>query len=344
MIARKVLTTGLWVCIVVSTARSASAQSWADQTVEKKFHDFGYVARNAKCEHDFVVKNVLNRRLHIASVKPSCPVCTVTKPEKEWLEPGESTVIKASLNTRNVLGFKDVRIDVTFDQPTYAVTQLKLQCTSRSDIVFSENEVGLGVVKRGHSASKTINIAYAGSSDWRIEGVSCNNPAIDTELVEVGRGNGLVDYQLKVTVKPDAPPGIIRDRIWLGVKDSYNKSGLEVAVNANIRADLSLSTSALDVGNVSAGSMATRQVIVRGVRPFRITEIEGDAGPIHIEKPQEAKQLHILTVTVKAGDQPPGEVTQDFEIKTDMQGEEPLKLTVSAKLTGVKSSAGQTAN
>src|SRR5262245_708456 len=344
MFPRKLTTTGLWVAIVFLTARSASAQNWADQLVEKKFHDFGYVARNAKCEHDFVVKNTLNRRVHIASVRPSCPVCTVTKPEKEWLEPGESTAIKASLNTRNVLGFKDVRIDVTFDQPSYAVTQLKLQCTSRSDIVFSENEVGLGVVKRGHSATKTINIAYAGSSDWRIDGVSCNNPSVDTELVEVGRGNGLVNYQLKVTVRPDATPGVIRDRIWLGVKDAYNKSGLEVALNANIRADVSLSTSSLDVGSVSAGSTATRQVIVRGVRPFRITQIEGDDGPIHIDRPEEAKQLHILTVTVKAGDQPPGEVTQDFEIKTDMQGEEPLKLTVSAKPTAARASVGQTAN
>jgi hypothetical protein len=280
--------------------------------------------------------------LHIASVRPSCPVCTVTKPEKEWLEPGESTVIRASLNTRNVLGFKDVRIDVTFDQPSYAVTQLRLQCTGRSDIVFSENEVALGTVKRGQSASKTINIAYAGSNDWRIDGVSCDNPAIETELVEMRRGSGLVDYQLRVTVKPDAPPGAIRDRIWLGVKDAYNKSGIEVALNALIKADLSLSTSALDVGNVPSGSTASRQVIVRGVRPFKITDIHGDDGPIQIERPDESKQLHILTVTIKAADQPPGEVSQYFEIETDMKGEEPLKLTVSAKV--VRPGVGQTAN
>jgi hypothetical protein len=342
MLSRRVSVAGLCVGIVFCIAGSARAQSWADQLIEKKFHDFGYVARNAKCEHDFVVRNVLNRRVHIASVRPSCPVCTVTKPEKEWLEPGESTVIRASINTRNVLGFKDVRIDVTFDQPSYAIAQLKLQCYGRSDIVLSENEVALGVVKRGQEASKTISIAYAGNSNWRIDGVSCDHPAIETELVETRRSGGLVDYQLKVSVKPDAPPGAIRDRIWLGVNDAYNKSGIEVALNANIKADVSLSTSALDIGSVSPGTTTTRQVLVRGVRPFRITDIESSDGPIHIDRPEDAKQLHILTVTLKAGDQP-GELTQDFAIRTDMQGEDPLKLTVSAKLVA-KSIGAQTAN
>jgi adenosyl cobinamide kinase/adenosyl cobinamide phosphate guanylyltransferase len=333
MFARTIKNATLWVCAIGLFAGSARAQSqnWADQLVEKKSHDFGYVPRNGKYDHEFVVKNVTNRRVHIASATPSCPVCTITKPEKEWLEPGESTVIKASINTRSVLGHKDVTITVAFDQPSRASTLLKLHCYSRSDIVFSENEIGLGVIKKGQSATKTISIAYAGTSDWRISGAACNNPAIDTELVEVRRGGGLVDYELRVTVKPDAPPGVIRDRVWLGVNDSYNKSGIEVALNATVRADVSLSTSALDMGNVAPGASTSRQVIVRGVRPFKITDIEGNDGPIHIDRPDEAKQLHILTATVTAGDQL-GDLRQQFEIKTDMHGEEPLKLTVTAKV------------
>jgi hypothetical protein len=39
----------------------------------------------------------------------------------------------------------------------------------------------------------------------------------------------------------------------------------------------------------------------------------------------------VLTVTLK-NDQAPGEVSQDFEITTDIEGELPLKLTVSGKL------------
>jgi hypothetical protein len=330
--------------IVGLSVGTANAQSWADQLFEKRSHDFGYQARNSKLEHNFVIKNTLNRRLHIQSATPSCAVCTITKPEKDWLEPGESTVLKASIDTLKLQpGLrKDVIITVVFDQPSYATTRLDIHAIARSDVVFSQNEVALGTVKRGTAATKTINIEYAGTNDWTIDGASTSNPYVEIALKETHRGNGLVGYTLTVTLKPDAPPGSLRDRINLGIKDAYNKSGVDVALQANVHADVSLSASALDIGSVTPGSTTTKQVLVRGVKPFEIVEIDGEVGPIHIEKPDAAKQLHILTVTLNAGEQP-GEVNQDFEIKTDMDGEAPLKLKVSAKVVA-KPGQGQTAN
>jgi len=330
--------------IVGLSAGTANAQNWADQLFEKRSHDFGYQARNSKLEYNFVIKNTLTRRLHIQSATPSCAVCTITKPEKDWLEPGESTVLKASIDTLKLTpGLrKDVTITVVFDQPSYATTRLDIHAIARSDVVFSQNEVALGTVKRGTSATKTINIEYAGSNDWTIDGASTSNPYVETELQETHRGNGLVGYRLTVTVKPDAPPGSIRDRINLGIKDAYNKSGVDVALQANVHADVSLSASAIDIGSVTPGSTTTKQVLVRAVKPCKIVEIDAAEGPIQIERPEEAKQLHILIVTLTASEQP-GDVSQDFEIKTDMDGEAPLKLTVRAKVVP-KPGPGTTAN
>jgi hypothetical protein len=344
MFTHKAFAAVFCILIVGLSAGTANAQNWADQLFEKRSHDFGYQARNSKLEHNFAIKNKLNRRVHIQSATPSCAVCTLTKPEKDWLEPGESTVLKASIDTLKLQPGvrKDVTITVVFDQPSYATARLDLHAIARSDVVFSQNEVALGTVKRGTSATKTINIEYAGTNDWTIDGATTSNPYVETDLNETHRGNGLVGYQLKVTLKPDAPPGSIRDRITLGIKDAYNKSGVDVALQANVHADVSLSASALDIGSVTPGSTTTKQVLVRGVKPFEIVEIDGEEGPIQIEKPDAAKQLHILTVTLKAGEQP-GDISQDFEIKTDMDGEAPLKLKVSAKVVA-KPGPGQTAN
>jgi len=340
MKVRVSVTTVTGLCLIGLCANAAQAQSWADQLFETRSHDFGFVARNGKYEHGFVIHNRLNRRIHIVSATPSCSVCTIARPEKDWIEPGETAVLKASLNTRNVIGNKDVSITVTFDQPSYAQTRLQLKCFSRSDIVLSDNEVALGVVKRGNGVTKTVNIEYAGNSDWRIDGATSTNPAIETELVETHRGGGLVGYKLTVKLSPDASPGAIHDRITLGVNDAYNKSGLEVPVSGNVQAEVSLSASILDIGRVAPGSTTTKQVLVRGVRPFRITSIDGGDGPFVIEKSEDSKQLHILTVTLKAGSEP-ADLSQEFAITTDMNGEAPLKLTVSAKLMGKPS---QTAN
>lgn len=344
MLTRKIFGTSLCFLIVGLGAGTANAQNWAEQLFETRSIDWKYQARNAKLEHNFVIKNTLNRRVHIQSATPSCAVCTISKLEKDWLEPGESTILKASIETLKLQPGvrKDVIITVVFDQPSYATARLDLHAIARSDVVFSQNEVALGTVKRGTSATKTIDIEYAGSNDWKIDGASSSNPYVEIELEETHRGNGLVGYRLKVTLKPDAPPGSHRDRINLGIKDAYNKSGVDVALQANVHADVSLSASALDIGSVTPGSTTTKQVLVRGVKPFEIVEIDGAEGPFQIEKPDAAKQLHILTVTLKAGEQP-GEVSQDFEIKTDMDGEAPLKLKVSAKVVA-KPGPATTAN
>ncbi len=316
--------------LVLTLVPSVSrADAWCDQLFDTVRHDFGYVARG-KCKKAFTITNKLTRRLHISSVTPSCTICTAIKPEKEWLEPGESTVLEATIDTYHVQGFRAVAVDVVFDSPFRGHTRLNLSVNSRSDIVLNPGEVALGVVKRGSAASRTINIAYAGDLSWKIAGVACPNPAIETELVETRRAGIYVDYQLKVTLKADTPAGVIRDRITLEINDAYNKT-IDVALHGMVQADVSLSPAALTLGSVPAGGATSKQVLVRGVRPFKIVSIESDKGPFQIQKPEEAKQLHILTVTL-APEHEPGDVAQHFTIATDMDGEPPLKLSVTAKL------------
>ncbi len=337
MILRHASGMGLWLLIIGMSATEASAQTWADKMFESRSHDFGTVARNTKLEHSFVIKNTLNRRVHIASATPSCSVCTLAKPEKAWLEPGESTVLKAVIDTLTVERRKDVSITVVFDQPSYAQSRLLLTCFVRTDIVFSQNQVSFGTTRRGSEVTKTITVEYAGNNDWKIDGVTCPNSALQVEIEETHRGRGLVGYRVKVTLRPDAPPGAIHERIVLGVNDAYN-DGIDIGVSGNVHADVSLSASSLDIGNVAPGSTTTKQVLVRGIKPFKIVSISGPEGLIEFDMSDETKPLHVLTVKLKAGEKP-GLLSQDFQITTDMDGEPPLKLTVSAKLVDAKAIA-----
>jgi hypothetical protein len=319
----------LFTFVLTLAPSAARADAWCDQLFDTLRHDFGYVPKG-KCKKAFTITNKLNRRVHIYSVTPSCTICTAIKPEKEWLEPGESTVLEATIDTYHVKDFRAVAVDVVFDSPYRGQSRLNLTVNSRTDIVFSPGEVAFGVVKRGTPSTRTLDIRYAGESTWKIASAVCANPAIETELVETRRAGIYVDYQLKVTLKPDTPAGVIRDRITLEINDAYNKT-IDVALHGMIQADVSLSPASLTLGSVPAGGAMTKQVLVRGVRPFKIVSIESDEGPFQIQKPEEAKQLHILTVTLPA-DRQPGDVAQHFTIATDMEGEPPLKLNVTAKL------------
>lgn len=227
-------------------------------------------------------------------------------------------------------GRKDVTVTVTFDQPYYAQVRLQITCMIRSDIVMNPGDVNLGVVKRGKSATKTMQIEYAGDPKWEIAGATCLNPAMDVKLEETHRGGGTCGYSLTVTLKSDAPPGVIRDKIVLGVKDGYNNS-LDVALQGSVQADLTLSPAQLSFGNVPAGGGSVKQALLKGARPFRVLSIDGDDGPFQIERPKDAKPLHVLKVTLKAGEDS-GDVTQAFKIVTDMDGEGPVTLTAVASV------------
>ncbi len=329
------------VCLIVLLfAGSAQAQSWTDGFFDTKSHDFGFVPRG-KLKKTFTITNRSKDRVHILSAAPSCTVCTVAKPEKDWLEPGESTTLEAVLDAHKFQRRKEVSIEVVFDRPRYGSTRLNLVADARTDIVLSPGEISFGTVKRGTPQTATLRIDYAGNPNWKIESATCPNSAFQAELEEAQRSGGRVTYLLRLNLKEDAAPGTIRDRVVLAINDAYNKT-VDVAVQANIQADVSLSPATLNIGSVPADATMTKQVLVRGVRAFKITEIEGNDGPFQIEKPDDAKLLHVLTLTLKPGHSP-GDVSQEFKIATDMEGEKPLRLTVSAKLVEGKGAAQTTA-
>lgn len=77
-------------------AQSVSAGKPRIEAVDPVY-DFGEKPNIEKVEHEFTIKNTGDGVLNITRVSTSCG-CTVAQPEKKELQPGESTVVKATLN------------------------------------------------------------------------------------------------------------------------------------------------------------------------------------------------------------------------------------------------------
>ena len=116
MMLRKTTCTLLLTLLMGSTA---SAQDWARKMFETTNHDFGSVARGAKAEHEFVLKNIYLEDVHIVAVRSSCG-CTTPRIAKEWLKTYEQGAIIAHYNTGSFLGRKGATLSVTIDKPFYA--------------------------------------------------------------------------------------------------------------------------------------------------------------------------------------------------------------------------------
>jgi len=92
-------------------------------TPVEKTYDFGSITQGDVVVHDFVVKNTGDQKVVIEKVKASCG-CTAVAPEKNELEPGDSTSIKVSFNSHGRMGVQKKYVYVYSNDPNHQVVRL----------------------------------------------------------------------------------------------------------------------------------------------------------------------------------------------------------------------------
>ena len=248
------------------------------------------------------MNNIYVDDVHIAGVRVSCG-CTTPKIEKEWLKTYEKGAIIATINSQKFLGRQQSMITVTIDKPLYAQVQLHVKVYIRSDIVLEPPGAVLGSIDSGSAVEKTITARHTSSSDWQIVEVKSSNPHLSAEAVETQRSGGQVAYQVKVRLDKDMPPGYIREHLVLVTNDQQSRE-IPLLVEGQVLSELVISPSSLFLGSVRPGEKVTKQIVVRGKKPFRITSVSGDCQCLQFTAPDKdlAKPLHLVPVTFTARD------------------------------------------
>ena len=302
--------------IALLLASPAIAQEWAVKMFNTTSHDFGTVAKGSKAEFRFQIKNIYEEPAHIQGVRSSCGCTTptVTRADLKTFETGE---IVAEFNTRTFTGHKSATLEVTFDKPFHAVVQLNITGFIRSDVVTQPGAIDFGTVDQGSPAVQKLHVTYAGRDDWRILDAKTADPWYEVEMVELSRGNGRVAYDLTVRMTKEAPLGYVKDQLILVTNDAQARE-FPVDLQGRITSDITISPDKLFLGVVSPGQKVTKNLVVRGKKPFKITSIDCPEC-FQIEPSQDSKVVHLIPVVFTAGDQA-GRVAETIKIHTD-QGE-----------------------
>jgi hypothetical protein len=293
---------------------TAAAQEWARKMFATTEHDFGAVARGSKCEYRFQFKNLYVEDVHVASVTSSCG-CTTPYVTKETLKTFETAEIVAEYNTRSFLGQRSAVLTVTFDKPFPATVQLRVTGYIRSDIVLTPEGVNFGSVAQGSSAEKSVDIDYAGRNDWQIVDVRTTSDHLEAELIETRREAGRVAYRLVVRLRPEAPAGYFRDQL-LVVTNDRRLTQFPVDVEAKVEAPVSVSPAQLFLGVLQPGQQATKHLVVRAGRPFRVLEVICEQPQFQFRVDATAKPLHLIPVMFAAD--AAGKYTAQIQIRTDL--------------------------
>ncbi|WP_406700045.1 DUF1573 domain-containing protein [Singulisphaera sp. Ch08] len=319
------------VILIGVTAIPASAATWADPLFAEQGHDFGPVPRGGKVRHNFLMTNRLNEAVTIANVRASCG-CTSGKASTSLVQPGQSAVIEAEMDTRNFVGLKATTLFVSLISASRGEAEVSLAVSSLilSDVVLNPGSIDFGSVARGQTPSQTLTLDRIGSANWRVERMISASRVLNATLTETARHESTVSYALTVSLKPDAAPGVVRDEIRLLTNDKET-ANIPILVTALVRGDLTARPSVVPLGTVHSPSGGQGRFLVMSSKPFSIVEIEGagdgfQLGPI----PKERKPVHVVTFNYKPEEgKTRGDLRHIFRVKTDLPGEGPLDVTAT---------------
>jgi hypothetical protein len=312
MLRRALLAVGLTLLV----SAPLFGQEWASKMFETTDHDFGTVARGARVEYSFVLSNIYLEDVHVASVRSSCG-CTSPRIENPSLKTYENGAIVAAFNTAAFLGQHGATLTVTIDKPFYAEVQLHVKGYIRSDVVIEPGSVQIGDVEKGVPAVQKVMVNYSGQGDWKIVDVRGINTHLSVDMVQHNHQYGQVAYELTVHMDGKMPAGYINDHLMLVTNDEQGTQ-IPLLVEGRVLPGISVSPSSLFLGVVQPGQKVTKQLVVKGAKPFRIVSVtckdkSFEFGPI---TDQTAKTLHLIPVTFLAG-KDFGRVSQTIKIETD---------------------------
>ncbi len=214
---------------------------------------------------------------------------------------------------------------------------MHIYCYIRRDVVLQPGSVHLSTAQ-GTPAQQKVTVRYAGRPDWQIQRVECANPSISGSVIQVGRGGGLVTYDLTVNLAADAKAGYWRDELNLVTNDPNPRAQrVPVPVETVVAAPVTVHPSPLIMDPVPAGKLVNpvmRPLVVVGPSPFQITSVESTDPRFRCVLPAgagPAATRHHLPVVFLGGDTP-GKVSTRIRIQTTASAEL-LEAEVSINLT-----------
>ncbi|REK10917.1 MAG: DUF1573 domain-containing protein [Planctomycetota bacterium] len=308
-------------------ASPAAAQEWAVKMFKTTSHDFGTVAKGSVATYRFKFQNIYEEDAHVQSVRSSCG-CTTPKISRSELKTWQTGEIVAEFNTRNFTGHKSATLTVTFDKPFHAEVQLNITGFIRSDVVTRPGAIDFGNVDLGSESVQKLQVSYAGRTDWKILDARTADPWYEVEMTEMSRGNGRVDYELLVRLTPDAPSGYVNDQLILVTNDAKARE-FPVDMHGRVTSEITISPAKLFLGVVKPGQKVSKNLVVRGKRPFKIVDVDCPEC-FRIEPSSEAKTVHLIPVVFTAGDEA-GRVAEKISLRTD-QGDASTAFTAFAEI------------
>jgi hypothetical protein len=285
-------------------------------------HNFGEVPHGTICAHRFTITNIYDVPMQVTEIRKSC-TCLDFVPLTKTLQPNETAELVVTMNTGKFVGFNAQTFYVTFGPKYVSTAVLRVTATSRTDVSLNPGGIAFGTVALGTRPTQSVSIKYSGKMrDWKLTEIAPVQGPFDVRVTEVSRGGpfrGGAEYQVEVTLKPNAKAGPHSETLHIKTTDTAHPV-VQVAVSAKIASPLEIAPGKVRFETVAVGQSAAQRIIVRAARPFRVLGVDGAGAGVTVELPAAGAPLPVQFLTVRFDPKEAGAVNCTLRIRTDLEG------------------------
>jgi hypothetical protein len=219
--------------VLLGTAGSARADSWADALFDGLSHDFGTTQHGLLRTHTFTITNTTGKPVHIASARVSCG-CLSTALSRYDIPPGETGYLVVNMDTNRFNGVWAKVVYVRFDQPESAEVRLTIQANSRGDVTVTPTALAFGQVTPGAEAKANVTLTL-GEANVSIVNVQTDSGFIEAKATPLPREGGSATFQITAQLRPNLPVGSWYSTVWLTTNNS-TMARVSIPVTVEVKA------------------------------------------------------------------------------------------------------------
>ena len=309
----RLFTLGFLCCIVLAKtdlAENVNADTLGTNLFATQRHDFGQVALCADTAFQFELTNTLDSELRLLNLRSSCS-CVSAQFSTTLLQPGETGAVVARLNTtgqhlHSKSSVLTIQLETVMSGTVRRDTvQFFVSGYIRPDVLLTPGSVEFGSVIEGTSAVRTVMLEYTGHIGWALTNIERSLPFIYARAEEVRRERGTVTYKITAVLKEEAPPGYVRDALRFTTNEfqSGRAEPIEIIlpVHGAVSATMQAKPSPIQIGILSPGETAVKNIVIRSAMPFRITDVSASDNRFRFAFSEQASAVQLISVAFSAG-------------------------------------------
>ncbi|MEK6374377.1 MAG: DUF1573 domain-containing protein [Acidobacteriota bacterium] len=269
-------------------------------TVVEPVKDYGIVAKGAKLNWTFAIKNTGTSDLQIIAARPACG-CTVAEFDKV-VKPGETGKVTAEVDTTTFNGPIAKSVTLETNDPVTPTAQLTIHATVKPYVEAYPAGFVRYVILQGDAEMQSITLYSEEAEPFEITKVEVPGDYVKVAYTKITNDAerapnvgtpGQAQYKVNITVGgPDAKVGPLAEKIRI-FTNSKHQPEYPVSITGVIRPPFRVEPTVMNFGEVAPSDVAASRAIVIRSNDLKTPE------RLQVTKAESSSPM--ITTSVKAG-------------------------------------------